>query len=182
MEWLLTFAIIYFGIFVPFKYWQVSGQYDYLKKDTDAKIAQLEYDRQYYIDQIKDYQIQIGNLSRMNTSFQGLWDEAYNKLEQIENVLLDEDSSNLFDKISEILWADDEEDNDESIWYNWGNNSHYRGKYRVPLYKKEITVKKQFFVFAVILGITAYLGYSALKGFSQLELDDMFMWDDADVD
>ena len=115
MEWLLTFAIIYFGIFVPFKYWQVSGKYDYLKKDTDAKIAQLEYDRQYYIEQIKDYQIQIGNLSRMNTSFQSLWDEAYNKLEQIENVLLDEDTSNLFDKISEILWADDEEENDESI-------------------------------------------------------------------
>jgi hypothetical protein len=113
MEWIITFGIMYLGIYIPFKYWQVSGKYEYLQKETNAKISQLEYDRQYYIDQIKDYQIQIGNLQRMNVSFQNLWDEAYNQLEQIENILYDETPSELTDKIYEILWADEGEDIDE---------------------------------------------------------------------
>lgn len=113
MEWFYSILIIYFVFVLPYKLWLVSGKYDYLKKDTDAKISQLEYDRQYYIDQIKDYQIQIGNLQRMNVSFQNLWDEAYNQLEQIENILCDETPSELTDKIYEILWADDGEDVDD---------------------------------------------------------------------
>lgn len=110
MEWILFFAFIYIGIYIPFKYWQVSGKYDYLKKDTDAKISQLEYDRNYYIDQINDYKIQIRNLSNMRNSFESLWDEAYGKLEEIEAILYDETPSDLTDKIYEVLWREDGED------------------------------------------------------------------------
>lgn len=115
MEWILSFAILYLGIYIPFKYWQISGKYDYLKKDTDAKISQLEYNQNYYIEQINNYKIQIRNLQNMNTSFQNLWDEAYNQLEQIESILMDEDPSELTDKLFEILWAGEGEEVEDDL-------------------------------------------------------------------
>lgn len=113
MEWLLSFAILYIGIYIPFKYWQVSGKYEYLQKETNAKISQLEYNQKYYIDQINDYKIQVKNLSNMKNSFELLWDEAYGKLEEIENILFDEDPSELTDKIYEVLWREDGEEIDD---------------------------------------------------------------------
>ncbi len=113
MEWIITFGIMYLGIYIPFKYWQVSGKYEYLQKETNAKISQLEYDRNYYIEQINDYKIQIRNLSNSNIAWENLWRESFDKLDQIENILNDEDPSELTDKLFEILWADEGEDIDE---------------------------------------------------------------------
>ncbi len=113
MEWLLSFAILYIGIYIPFKYWQVSGKYEYLQKETNAKISQLEYNQKYYIDQINDYKIQVRNLSNSNIAWENLWQESFDKLDQIENILNDEDPSELTDKIYEVLWREDGEEIDD---------------------------------------------------------------------
>jgi hypothetical protein len=115
MEWLLSFAILYIGIYIPFKYWQVSGKYDYLKKDTDAKISQLEYNQNYYIEQINSYKQQVKTLTDQSEGYKWLWIEASSDLERIENVLHDEDPSELTDKLFEILWAGEGEEVEDDL-------------------------------------------------------------------
>lgn len=107
MEWILFFSFIYLGLVIPFKYWQVLGKYEYLKKDADAKINQLEYDRNYYIEQINDYKKQVKHLSNAVEEYKWMWIEATSDLERIENVLHDEDPSELTDKLFEILLEDE---------------------------------------------------------------------------
>ena len=113
MEWIYSIAIGYFIFFLPFKLWQLSGQYEHLIRDTEAKISQLEYDRDYYIEQINSYRQQVKTLADQSEGYKWLWIEATSDLERIENVLHDEDPSELTDKLYEILWAGEGEEVDD---------------------------------------------------------------------
>lgn len=113
MEWIYSIAIIYFLFFVPFKHWQILGKYQYLQKEYEAKTSQLEFNEKYYLEQIDNYRRQVKTLTDQSEGYKWLWIEASSDLERIENVLQDEDPSELTDKLFEILWAGEGEEVDD---------------------------------------------------------------------
>lgn len=109
IELIFIAATIYFLFVLPFKYWKVSGQFQYLKQDTDAKISQLEYNNNYYIDQINSFQQQVNRLERERNQYYQLWSDELDRVAEVEDIVFDLPESDTKTKILNILYPGDDE-------------------------------------------------------------------------
>lgn len=89
MDIVLTLAIIYLVILIPYRLWITTGKYDYLKKDSEAQISDLKFNNNYYIDQINEYGRQIKEISSQRDEYRELWFESSNIIDYIEDIALE---------------------------------------------------------------------------------------------
>jgi hypothetical protein len=112
IEFILCSIVFYGLVAIPYKLWVISGKYDYLKKDTEAKIQTLEFNNAYYIEQINNYANQVRSLNEQKERYYSFWSDSLNRLLDIEEVLDDMPDSEYKDRINEILHVEDEDNND----------------------------------------------------------------------
>ena len=110
IETLFYLAIIYVCIAVPIKLWASTEKYKYLKKDTDVKIEDLQFNNTYYVDLINQYQSQLKHMTSEKDRFYGLWSEALDTISEIEDFLLDIPDNEFKSQIEEILYPPEEVD------------------------------------------------------------------------
>lgn len=110
---LIFWSILLYGLFaIPYKLWITSGKYDYLKKDTEAKIQTLEFNNAYYIEQINSYANQVRSLTEQKDRYYSFWSDSLDRLLEIEEVLDDMPDNEYKDRINEILHVEDEDNDD----------------------------------------------------------------------
>ncbi len=111
IEFVFWSMFLYGIIAIPYKLWITSGKYDYLKKDTDSKIETLEFNNQYYIDQINNYATQVNTLAGQRDMYYSFWSDSLNRLLEIEDIVSEMPDSEDKTKLEEALFRE-EEDND----------------------------------------------------------------------
>ena len=108
----IFWSIVLYGLFaIPYKLWITSGKYDYLKKDTEAKIQTLEFNNTYYVEQINSYANQVKALTNQKDTYYQLWNEAYDKLVDLEYIIDEMPDSEYKSQLEEVIYRD--EDNDD---------------------------------------------------------------------
>ncbi len=112
IETLFYVAVIYACIAIPFKLWASTEKYKYLKKDTDVKIEDLEFNNKYYIDMINEYKAQLNVMIGAKDRYYALWSEALDTISEIEDILTDMPDNEFKSQIEEILYPPEEVDED----------------------------------------------------------------------
>lgn len=109
IEFIFWSMFLYGLVAIPYKLWITSGKYDYLKKDTDSKIETLEFNNQYYIDQINNYANQVNALAGQRDTYYQLWNESYDKLVDLEYIIDEMPDSEYKTQLEEVIYRDEEE-------------------------------------------------------------------------
>lgn len=109
-ELLLTVGIAYFGIVMPFNLWKITGKYEYLKKETDERISHLEFNNQYYVDQINHLKQENTKLAEKAEVYRSEWYAATDKIELIEEYFFDMPDEEQDPKLNKILFPEDFEE------------------------------------------------------------------------
>lgn len=109
-ELLLTVGIAYFGIVMPFNLWKITGKYEYLKKETDERISHLEFNNQYYVDQINHLKQENTKLAEKAEVYRSEWYAATDKIELIEEYFFDMPDEEQDLKLNKILFPEDFEE------------------------------------------------------------------------
>lgn len=112
-ELLLTVGIAYFGIVMPFNLWKITGKYEYLKKETDERISHLEFNNQYYVDQINHLKQENAKLAEKAEVYRSEWYAATDKIELIEEYFFDMPDEEQDPKLNKILFPEDFEEYDD---------------------------------------------------------------------
>ena len=110
IEFILCSIVFYGLVAIPYKLWVISGKYDYLKKDTDSKIKTLEFNNNYYIEQINSYADQVRTLAVQKENYHKLWNEAYDKLSDLEELVEEMPDSEDKSQLEEILYREEVEE------------------------------------------------------------------------
>ncbi len=112
----IFYGFVIYGVFaIPYKLWVTSGKYEYLKKDTDAKIQTLEFNNNYYIEQINNYFNQIRSLSDQKDTYYSLWSEAYDKLVEVEDIVAEMPDGEYKTRLEDLIYRDDEVEDEEDV-------------------------------------------------------------------
>jgi hypothetical protein len=109
IEFILWSIILYGLIAIPYKLWVTSGKYYYLKNDTDEKIGTLEFNNQYYIEQINNYAHQVKTLAGQKDTYYQLWSEAYDKISELEYIIDEMPDSEYKTQLEEVIYRDEDE-------------------------------------------------------------------------
>ena len=115
IEFIFYSALIYACIAIPYKLWIATGKYDYLKRDTDIRIEDLEFNNKYYIDQINDLRRQLSTVEQSRDVYHKLWNESIDKLIEIEDAVGDMPDGESKTILEDIIYRDDEIDENNDI-------------------------------------------------------------------
>jgi ABC-type uncharacterized transport system ATPase subunit len=110
IELILCLIVLYGLITIPYKLWVTSGKYYYLKKETDSKIGTLEFNNQYYIDQINSYVNQVKTLAGQKDMYYSFWSDSLNRLLEIEDIVSEMPDGEYKSQLEEILYREEVEE------------------------------------------------------------------------
>jgi len=107
----IFWSIFIYGLFaIPYKLWVATGRYDYLKKDTESKIQTLEFNNNYYIEQINSYANQVKTLAGQKDMYYSFWSDSLNRLLEIEDIVYDMPDGEDKTKLEEALFREEGEE------------------------------------------------------------------------